>query len=87
VTEEPKPLDLEEIARNIFDIFDDEEFDLTVSNIKSSVKKHIKSAVQGLKQDIERGKRITADEGKRYTYDYCIHLIKKWFPIGEGERK
>ena len=39
-----QPLNLEELARDVFDIFDDEEFDLTVSNIKSLIKQRLKSA-------------------------------------------
>ena len=41
-----QPLNLEGLARDVFDIFDDEEFDLTVSSIKSLIKQRLKSACE-----------------------------------------
>jgi len=46
----------------------------------------VKSAVQGLLEDLERAKRVTCDENKKAHLDYCIYLVKKWFPdVVEGE--
>jgi len=40
----------------------------------------VKSAVQGLLEDLERAKRVTCDENKKAHLDYCVYLVKKWFP-------
>jgi len=46
----------------------------------------VKSAVQGLLEDLERAKRVTCDENKKAHLDYCIYLVKKWFPDVVEER-
>ena len=44
------------------------------------LKKDVKSAVQGLLEDLERAMRVTCDEGKKAHLGYCVYLVKKWFP-------
>ena len=43
------------------------------------LEKDVKSAIQGLLEDLERAKRVTCDENKKTHLDYCVYLVKKWF--------
>jgi len=87
-----QPLDLEGLARDVFDIFDDEEFDLTVSSIKSLIKQRLKSACEfWLKykdnperfikdfdlDDEECGLELTEDKKKVISVD--VESGKTWF--------
>ena len=46
--------------------------------IKVFKAENVKSAVQGLLEDLERAKQVTCDENKKAHLGYCIYLVKKW---------
>lgn len=58
-----------------------------VDETEDEIKQQVKSAVQGLLEDLERAMRVTCDEGEKAHLGYCVYLVKKWFADVMEEKK